>query len=292
MLKFFGKNSSNSEFVDKLKSKLRLVIMNSETFEEQFSVSLTPLNVFIWVGVSAILLVFLIFSLIAFTSLREYIPGYADVELKKNAMYAALKADSLQDVVSAQQLYIQNINAVIDGKPIQRRDSTQSVSAQVDLEALDENDVQSDSMLKKMVEIEDQYNIPVGQNIEENLSNIYFYPPLQGTISNRYNSDQKHFGVDILAAKNEAIKSTMDGTVIFASWTPETGHVIQLQHAFNLVSVYKHNSRLLKKEGDIVKAGEVIAIIGNTGEFSTGPHLHFEIWHKSAPVNPEKFVVF
>ncbi len=290
------KNKSNddaqSEIVERLRSKFRLVVINDETFEERFSLKLTPLNLFVWGGVSLFVLILLIYSLIAFTSLREYIPGYADISTRKNAIYATIKTDSLHQVILNQQLYIDNIRAVINGKPIERIDQLDSTQAVVT--EINDQELKADSMLKKIVELEDSYNISTDSlsEYEVNLSNIYFYPPLKGSISNRFDVDKNHLGIDIVAPKNEAVKTVMDGTVIFASWTPETGHVIHVQHPLNIISIYKHNSRLLKIEGERVKAGEAIAIIGNTGELSTGPHVHFELWHQGKAVNPEKFIVF
>ena len=121
---------------------------------------------------------------------------------------------------------------------------------------------------------------------------VLFLSPLKGEITNRFDLKKGHYGIDVIASNNEAVKAILNGTVVYADWTPENGHVIQLQHAQNLVSTYKHNSFLLKKTGDLVKAGDAVAIVGNSGELSTGPHLHFELWHNGIPLDPEKFVVF
>ena len=145
-------------------------------------------------------------------------------------------------------------------------------------------------MLREYVEREDSYSLT---DDKENISKqIYFFAPLKGTITNEFDPSKEHFGIDVVAPKDEAIKATLDGTVVFAEWTVETGYVIQLQHANNIVSNYKHNSVLLKKVGDEVKAGDVIAIIGNSGELSSGPHLHFELWKEGKPINPKEFINF
>lgn len=144
-----------------------------------------------------------------------------------------------------------------------------------------------------MIETEEKYNLfNKAGSTPGNISNFIFLQPLKGAITNRFNIKKQHYGVDVVAPKNEAIKATLDGTVIFAEWTVETGYVIQLQHADNIVSIYKHNSVLHKKVGDHVKAGEVVAIVGNSGEFSTGPHLHFELWYNGIPINPEDYMMF
>ncbi len=284
------KKRKSKVFVEKIRSKYRLVILNTETFEERISLLLSPLNVFVWGGVSVITLITLVTLIISYTPLREYIPGYSDVKTKENAMYAAFKVDSLEQALISQKKYINNIQAIIEGKPIERfanRDSTIDATLEKD-----EVDVQkSDSLLKKIIETEDSYNID-NSNIAEVLNNIYMFPPLRGVISSAFDVKTKHYGIDIVANKDEAIKSVLDGTVIFSEWTSETGFVIQVQHSFELISIYKHNSRLLKEAGETVKAGDAIAIIGSTGEFSTGPHLHLELWYKGKPVDPENFINF
>lgn len=284
------KNKSKKRIVKKIKDDYRLVILNEETFEERLSVQLSPLKVFAWGGTFIILLITFTVLVVSLTPLREYIPGYADVETKKNAIYAAFKVDSLESVVSNQRKYIENINAIIEGNPIERNleDSSGSTS---DYKTIEFEKSQHDSILQKMVEVEDSYNLS-GELEKETISNIYFFPPLKGMVSSEFNVDEEHYGIDITAAKDEAIKTVLDGTVIFSSWTAETGYVIQVQHAFNLISTYKHNSRLLKEVGNKVKAGDAIAIVGNTGELTSGSHLHFELWHEGKPVNPIDFITF
>jgi murein DD-endopeptidase MepM/ murein hydrolase activator NlpD len=153
-----------------------------------------------------------------------------------------------------------------------------------------------DSLLRKQIEGEEQYNLTFSEKPRQqtgiNLSQLHFFTPLRGVITNSYNQETDHFGTDIVAGPNEVIKATLEGTVIVANWTLETGYVIQIQHENNLVSIYKHNAELLKKVGNRVLAGEPIAIVGNSGEITTGPHLHFELWYNGSPVNPEDYIVF
>jgi murein DD-endopeptidase MepM/ murein hydrolase activator NlpD len=153
--------------------------------------------------------------------------------------------------------------------------------------------IPQDSLLRVMIETEEKYNLfKSAGRTPNNISNIIFFSPLKGIVTEQFNAKKLHFGVDLVAPKNEAIKSTLDGTVIFAEWTAETGYVIQIQHSNNLISIYKHNSVLHKKQGDKVKAGDVIAIVGNTGELSSGPHLHFELWYNGIPLNPQEYMLF
>jgi murein DD-endopeptidase MepM/ murein hydrolase activator NlpD len=151
-----------------------------------------------------------------------------------------------------------------------------------------------DSILRTQIEEEEQYNLLVTDqdHASSGLTGVHFFAPIRGMVTNPFNAGANHFGTDIVAAPNEVVKATLDGTVILATWTLETGYVLQIQHDNNLVSIYKHNAELLKKVGNVVRAGDAIAIIGNSGELTTGPHLHFEIWHNGTPIDPEQFIVF
>lgn len=280
-----------------LKSKFRMVIMNDATLEEKASFILSPMNIFVVFMASTIVFVVLIVSVIAFTDLREYIPGYADVNMRKKMISLKLKADSLQNSMSAKDLYIRNLNNIISGnniggQSVPSKDSIANVKGNIHYESSKE-----DSILRAEVEQENMYNITQDptSNIEGNRSSVssfFFFSPIHGSITDGFDSKKKHFGVDIVAPENEPIKSVLDGTVVMATWTLETGYVICIQHSNNLFSIYKHNSVLLKQEGDNVKAGEPIAIIGNTGEITTGPHLHFELWFNGYPINPQDYMAF
>lgn len=276
----------------RLKNKYRLVILNDDTFEEKVSLRLSRLNVFVVVGLSSLILIMLVILLIAFTPLREFIPGYANVSVRKQGVENFLKSDSIELALAHNNLYIDNIKHIIQGKPITFDEKT-FVDSTVNYKSITNEPIEEDSALRKMIETEEKYNLfKTAGSTPGNISSFIFLNPLKGTVTNRFDTKKQHFGIDIVAPNNEAIKATLDGTVIFAEWTSETGYVIQLQHADNIVSIYKHNSVLHKKVGDHVKAGEVIAIIGNTGEFSTGPHLHFELWYNGIPINPEDYMMF
>lgn len=276
----------------RLKHKYRLVILNDDTFEEKVSLRLSQLNVFVVVGMSSLILILLVILLIAFTPLREFIPGYANVNVRKQGVENFLKSDSIEVVLAENNLYIDNIKHIIQGKPIKFDDKT-FIDSAANYTDIKNEPIEEDSALRNMVETEEKYNLfNKAGSASGNISSFIFLQPLKGVVTNRFNIKKQHFGIDVVAPKNEAIKATLDGTVIFAEWTVETGYVIQLQHADNIVSIYKHNSVLHKKVGDHVKAGEVIAIVGNSGELTTGPHLHFELWYNGIPINPEDYMMF
>ena len=278
--------------LQRLKHKYRLVILNDDTFEEKVSLRLSQLNVFVVVGISSLLLVLLVILLIAFTPLKEFIPGYANVNIRKQGVENFLKSDSIEVALAENNLYIDNIKHIIQGELIELDNET-VIDSLASYEGIKNEPIEEDSVLRNMIETEEKYNLfNRPGSTPGNISSFIFLQPLKGTVTNRFNMQQQHYGIDIVAPKNEAIKATLDGTVIFAEWTVETGYVIQLQHADNIVSIYKHNSVLHKKVGDYVKAGEVVAIVGNSGELSTGPHLHFELWYNGIAINPEDYMMF
>lgn len=279
----------------RLRIRYRLVIRDDETFEEKLSLRLTRLNVFIVAGSLAIFLVFLTTIIIAFTPLREYIPGYTDVNLSKNVYELHMRADSLEYVLSVNERYLRNLRLVLAGEEpddlhYERNDTMLRQYADLQI-----THTQADSLLRD--EFENQvrlYSITGTSEIipSQPPAGRLFFTPLKGIVTNEFNPVENHYGIDVVAPENELVKATMDGIVLFASWTIETGHVIIIQHQHNYISVYKHNSVLLKKEGAHVRAGEPIAIVGESGVFTTGPHLHFELWHNGNPVNPRDYMIF
>lgn len=271
-----------------------MVIMNDETLEEKASFNLRPLNVFVATGVVIILLITITTFIIAFTGLREYIPGYADLKTQRRVYNLVLKTDSMEKSIQARDAYIENIRNVINGN-IAKTDTSRKKGNETNkydtIHHLPKS--QQDAELRKQIESEDQFSLAEGStSIRNSIKSFLFFPPLKGTVTNRFDPVTKHYAIDIVSDPNEAIKATLDGTVVIANFTSETGYVIGIQHSNNLFSFYKHNSALLKKPGDYVKAGEVIAIIGNSGELSQGPHLHFELWFNGTPLDPVQFVAF
>ncbi|GAA4967628.1 M23 family metallopeptidase [Algibacter aquimarinus] len=275
----------------KLLDKYKLVVLNENTFEERLSLKLTRLNVFVLVSLSAIFLIAITYAIIAFTPLREYIPGYSSTALKKKATELNYKTDSLQRVISINDKYYASIKQVLKGDVSAADFNKDSIIEAVKLEAseVDFRPTVEDSLLREKVDKEDKYNIFESATTA---TNFVLFPPVNGTISEVYNAKEKHYAVDIAVAKDTPVKATADGIVIFSEWTSTTGHVIILEHSYGLISVYKHNAALTKVQGDLVKAGEVIATAGNTGELSTGPHLHFELWNDGYPINPTNFIDF
>ena len=280
------------KFAKKLLHKYRLVVLNEDTFEERFAIKLTRLNVFVIVSLTSILLVAGTIFLIAFTPLREFIPGYSSTKLKKQAIALSYKTDSLQQVIDVNEKYFSSIKRVLTGdvKTVEfNKDSilraANAETAHLSIKIASKQD----SLLREKVDKEDKYNL---FESAISTSNFVLFPPVNGNISEGYNVKEKHYAVDIIVAKNTPVKATADGTVIFAEWTVETGYVVIIEHSYELISVYKHNASLTKEQGDVVKAGEVIAMAGNTGEYTTGPHLHFELWSKGYPINPTNFIDF
>jgi len=283
--------------LSRLRNKYRLVIMNDETLEERLTFRLSRLNVFVALGTLTIILIVLTSILIAFTPLREYIPGYTDVGLQKKLYELQIKTDSIEKGLEKKDLFIQNMKDVMNGKDL-------SIDVPLTKDTLHKyNNIRlkkspEDSILRTEIENQGKYNLYRFENTEnklqknQSIGKMLFFVPLKGVITNAFNPSHDHYGVDIVSKQNEAIKCVLDGTVIFSTWSLETGYTIAIQHQQNIVSIYKHNSALLKKEGEFVKAGDPIAIIGQTGELTTGPHLHFELWSDGNPVNPKDYINF
>ena len=285
------------QLLERLRDKYRLVILNEETFEERFSLRLSRLNVFVVLGALSIIIVFITSYIIAFTPLREYIPGYADVHLQRNIYELQLKADSIENAFASKDKYIENLKTIFGENTIPEKPQTiQDTAKKKNYSTITDKHSTADSLLRSDYENQNKYNLFVDESADKKpkagVTNLYFFTPIKGIFTSKFDPAQEHYGIDIVAERNEAIKSVQDGTVIFTGWTVETGYVITIQHPGNIVSVYKHNSVLLKKVGNFVRAGETIAIIGESGELSTGPHLHLELWINGNPVNPTDYMSF
>lgn len=284
----------HKRIIRKLTDKYRLVIMNDETFEERLSMSLTRINVMVLLSVLAIAFAFLIYALFIFTPLKEYIPGYGDVNVRKDLIEMKSRADSLENALSQQELWLQNVRDLLEGNLDSVSIAKSSKEEFFDTIKLDKIPME-DVLLREEIEREEGYALLFSDNEQpknNNLFSLNFLPPVKGYITSEFSPEKEHFGIDIVAQENTPVLATLDGTVIFSGWTLETGHVVVIQHAFNILSFYKHNSVVLKKTGNFVKAGQPVAIIGNSGELTTGPHLHFELWKDGIPVNPEDYLIF
>ncbi|MFD2588037.1 M23 family metallopeptidase [Croceitalea marina] len=285
------KQKKGKEIKRKLLHKYRLVILNESTFEEKISFKLSRLNVFVTGTLFIIILIGLTTLLVAFTPLREYIPGYSSTRLKRQATELTYKTDSLVAVLEYTNKYLENVRLVLRGDIENNEINRDSLFEQFKLDpsTIDLKPIREDLALREQVELEDKYNL-----FERNTGNAgeVLFSPINGSVTQGYDLQKKHYATDISATKDTPVKAVADGTVIFAEWTSDTGYVIIVEHKEDLISVYKHNGSLSKSQGDIIKAGEVIAGVGNTGELTTGPHLHFELWKKGKPLNPQDYIDF
>ena len=286
-----NKITKKRTFVDKLVSKYRLVILNENTFEEQVSFKLTRLNVCVLFFVSALFLIICTVLLIAFTSLREYIPGYSSTKLTSQANDLVYKTDSLFIEISGKEQFYESIKKVLKGDIKAEKFNIDSTKSAIALEVKNAklNPSKQELELRKEVDKIEKYSIQNGTDIK---TDYLFFPPVKGSITSRFNFKQKHYAVDIAVPKNTPIKAASAGVVIYSEWTPDVGYVLILKHKSGLTSVYKHNSKLTKLQGEHVTAGEVIAFAGSTGELSTGTHLHFELWDNGKALDPLKFIDF
>lgn len=284
------KGKNHSKFFQKLRNKYRLSILNDQTYEEVLKFRLSRMNVIILVGGFTIALILLVTLLIAFTPIREFIPGYPDGKTRKGYIENALKVDSLERQMDNWQKYYDNISVLLNGgepRSVESKPDPTRKYSNITFEKSVE-----DSLLRMQVEADNMYNLSTTIEETNKQQNLFFLPPIKGVVINHYNPLQNHYGIDLVASPNEVVLAIADGTVVLSSWTLETGYTIAIQHNNNYLSFYKHNSKLLKRQGERVRAGETIAIIGNSGELTTGPHLHFELWHNCNPLDPSKYINF
>jgi len=276
------------------RDKYRFSVINDTTFEEVWRVRLTQYNAFLLGTAILLFIIGATVSLIAFTNLREFIPGYPDVIMRRNILMSAIRLDSLDRELALRDRYFANLNAIISGKEPEDFFSVQDTSGNYN--SIVFTRTPEDSALRARVENEEKYNLTLTSGTSEpviSLAGLHFFPPVKGIISGRYDPRTRHFGTDIVTKPKSPVSAVLDGTVIFTGWTMETGFVIQIQHPNDIVSVYKHNANLLKETGDRVRAGDPISIVGDSGEmYTSGPHLHFEIWYKGSPLDPERHVLF
>ena len=274
--------------------KYRFAIYNDKTFEEVWRIRMTMYNGFLLLVFLVLFIVGITTIFISFTNLREFIPGYPDGNTRRNIIMNALRLDSLETELELRDQYFANLNAIISGREPLDRVAGQDTTANYG--EITFNNSAEDSLLRLQVEQEEQYNLTFMADYNEhniNLTNIHFFPPVKGIVSGHFNPRTRHYGTDIVTSPKAVVSATLDGTVIFTGWTMETGWVIQIQHSNNLISVYKHNATLLKDPGDSVVAGEGIAVVGDSGElYTSGPHLHFEIWYNGEAVDSENYILF
>lgn len=284
------KKKRSKVFWNNIKFKYKLTIINENTLEEVVGIHVSKLN-----GLSVLLSVLSVLFLvaaviIAFTPLRNYLPGYMNSEIRSQVVENALRVDSLQQLVDRQNLYVMNIQDIFSGKV--RVDSVQSMDTLTVMrqDSLMERTKREEEFRRQYEETE-KYNL-TSITSQPDVDGLIFYRPTRGMISSHFDAEKRHYGTDIAANPKESVLAALDGTVVLSTYTAETGYLIGVQHNQDFISVYKHCGSLLKREGDKVQAGEVIALVGNSGVLTTGSHLHFELWHKGRAVNPEKYIVF
>lgn len=290
-----------ARFRENSKNNYRMVVMNADTFDEVRAFNLTPMNIYVAVSSVLLLLSILIFLLIAYTPLRKYIPGYGDVVQRQELMAMEDTVEALTEKLDAQTAYIENFRRILVGddktfEDLEKRNDSIAID-DIPAPTLSEEEIR----LRREIELErvgqvarsgGPSNLPTAGSQEVPLEQTYLVAPVNGEVSAGFNPQEDHLGVDILAPQNTAIKSAAAGIVFMSEFTSANGNVIGIQHENDLITFYKHNSELLKAVGDRVNSGEAVAIIGNTGILTTGPHLHFEIWHRGRAVDPANYLSF
>jgi murein DD-endopeptidase MepM/ murein hydrolase activator NlpD len=286
--------SKRKKLIQLLKEQYKLVILNDKTFEEKASFKASLWYLIIGTTAFAIILIFLTIYVISVTPLKEYLTGVTEVNSKRDIINTYSKVDSLERLVDANKIYLENLQAVINGEIIDEKINKPTDSKiKADSVKLNQKISKEEIELRKLIESESKFDLSAKDTkTKRGIASFSFFSPLKGSITSKFSPADQHYAIDIAARKNQNISATLDGTVVFSNFTPETGYVISIQHANNILSFYKHCSVLLKKVGSFVRAGEVIAIVGDTGEYSTGPHLHFELWINGAAVNPENYMNF
>ena len=277
---------------DNKRTDFRLAIIDDKSHEQLLTIRFTMTTVFVAIVTSLVMLCALIYSLIAFTPIRTFIPGYPDAHSKRAAIQNTLKVDSLERVIFRWEMYSENLRNVLSGEEALKIDSilistSNTAGSEADITEL----MKRDSALRHGVMEEEQFGISARKHRDLPIEGMLFFTPLKGVVSQGYDP-AIHPYVDITAPSGSVVKAVLDGTVIFSGWSADAGHTIQIQHDGDIVSIYKHNEKLLKKTGDKVSAGTPIALVGNTGEMTTGAHLHFELWHKGETVDPTKHISF
>lgn len=272
-------------------SSFRIYVRNEDTKEYLWSLRLTKTSFFVTFVSFLVILCALVYCVIAYTPVKTFIPGYPDAQTKRTAIQNAIKVDSLERLIYRWEIYSENLKRAVEGKEPIKIDSIVKASKK---DATDGQDIsflnRRDSLLRENVKEEEQFEISNRRQRDLPIEGLHFFTPLKGVISQNY--DATHPYIDITAPAGSVVKATLDGTVISSGWNEDAGHTIQIQHTDDIISIYKHNEKLLKKTGDKVKAGTAIALVGNSGSLSTGTHLHFELWHKGEAIDPTKYIKF
>jgi len=277
-------------FWKKMRFKYKLSFLNENTLEEVFTFRISRLSGLLTLVVFAVFLITLTSIVIIKTPIRNYLPGYLDSEIRQEIIVNALRTDSLQQELYVQSKYLRNVNAILRGD--MEIDNIRKIDSIKDNTLLNLEKSKQTADFIRNYEEEEKYNLNVMYSSQILPDNVFFYRPVKGIISSNFDFRERHYGIDIAAKSKEPVLAAMKGTVIYAGFDANFGYVINVQHSNGFVSIYKHNALLLKKEGDEVNGGEVIALVGNTGNLSTGDHLHFELWYKGKAVDPNEYINF
>ena len=276
--------------LDKLSERFHILLVNEKTLERKKLLSSSSLNLIVSSFIAFLVVLSASFLLIYFTPLKEYFRGYTSIELRQNAVENSMKLDSLESLYITQSNYINSLKDLLSGN-ISYEELDENLSRNenrvTELEIVNTN--QEDSLLRALVEEEDKYN---AFDIQGERFTTVLFPPVKGGLSSAFDINSKHYGIDIVMPENSPVHSISEGIVVFSEWTSATGFVIIIEHLNGLTSIYKHNSSIVKSQGDRVGTGEIIAFTGNTGELTTGPHLHFELWYQGEPVDPQSYIEF
>ena len=281
----------NKTFLKRIFNDYKVVVSSEDTFEEKLSFKANKINAIIIILLYSIILIAFTISIVFFTQLREMVPGYSSSDLLNRAIYLTKKTDSLEQQIALNNKFYKSIEDVLSGNVDEfiSRDELSIDSNLINSDIFTISPNLQDSILRQYVENEDKFNLT---NNELVIENKMFFSPIKGEITQSFNFNENHFAIDIAADIGTPVKSVLDGKIIFSEWSLETGYVVVIDHGENIISVYKHNSKILKEQNDFVQAGEVIAYSGNQGNLSTGPHLHFELWKNGTPIDPEPLLNF
>jgi len=284
-----SKQAGKKSFISKLLTKYRLVLLNDSTYEEKTSFKISRLNVFSMLFAIMFIIVLLTSGILFFTPIREYIPGYSSISLQKQANLLSYKTDSLRQIVFLNDQYINSLKNVLTGDLETIEYSADSIIYKdvLDLQITEKS--KEDSILRQVVDNEDKYNL---ENINKNKDFYLLTAPIKGVVSQNYSIADGHLAIDISVDIGTPVKAVSNGRVLLSEWTTQTGYVLIIDHGNDLVSIYKHNSKLLKLQGEIVKQGEIIAMSGNSGVLTSVPHLHFELWSEGFSIDPNTLINF
>ena len=284
-----SKQGEKKSFISKLLTKYRLVLLNDSTYEEKTSFKISRLNVFSALFALMFIIVLITSGILFFTPIREYIPGYSSTSLQKQANLLSYKTDSLRQIVFLNDQYINSLKKVLTGdlETIEYKQDSVVYKDAMNIQIIEKS--KEDSILRQLVDSEDKYNLA---NINKDRDFYLLTSPINGAVSQNYSIADDHLAIDISVDIGTPVKAVSNGRVILSEWTTQTGYVLIIDHGNDLISVYKHNSKLLKSQGEIVKQGEIIALSGNSGVLTSGPHLHFELWSEGFSIDPNTLINF